>query len=176
MGTFATGGDHGRICPANVNPKRSERGAFFVYVATDDADRPVLVHPKRGDDAVRDLRSGDLVVGTNPTRCNDSDAFLVMIGQALTDGATLPLEGLGTMSAVGFVVLVHDEGPIPIRDLLHASDRCESDLHGLGTTLQSNQYIQETRVGGDRAYESSDRGETVVRQLRSSTSTRSGTE
>jgi hypothetical protein len=55
--------------------------------------------------------------------------------------------------AIGLLVEIKEREPIGVRALLDAYDLCESDLHGLLAEFQAAGLVAETRVGGERGYE-----------------------
>jgi predicted nucleotidyltransferase len=59
------------------------------------------------------------------------------------------------------------EGPIAVRTLLSAYDFCESDLHGILGELTAGGLVRETRVAGERGYETTERASVALDTVRS---------
>lgn len=57
---------------------------------------------------------------------------------------------------LGLLVELERTGPLSVRTLLDAYDICESDLHGTLAELQLAGLIDETRVTGERGYETTE--------------------
>lgn len=53
-------------------------------------------------------------------------------------------------------------GPVAVRDLATRTTLCESDLHGLLADLRAAGLVCEAAVGGERAYDATDRGVATV--------------
>ena len=111
---------------------------------------------KRSSDAsrVRDPETGKrqhlpneqltLVEGKSP---------LVTATDTLPDAVLELLTGVPDERALGLVLEIETGGPTAVRTLLSAYDICESDLHGLLAELQAAGLLTETRVAGERGYE-----------------------
>lgn len=55
-------------------------------------------------------------------------------------------------TAERLVGLIAEHGPIGVRELLSATDICESDLHGQLADLEAGGAIREVTVAGERGY------------------------
>jgi len=64
--------------------------------------------------------------------------------------------------AVAVLSTVAAREPVAVRDLLGATDLCESDLHGLLAELVAAEFLIEREVGGERGYALTDRGRAVL--------------
>jgi predicted transcriptional regulator len=58
--------------------------------------------------------------------------------------------------SLGLLVIVADEGPLSVIELLDMADLCESDLHGTVTELRAADLIDEAEVNGHRGYAATD--------------------
>lgn len=83
--------------------------------------------------------------------------------------------GVPEPTALGLLVAVVDRGPVPARDLLAATDRCESDLVGMLSALRAAGLVAETTVGDAEAYRATEAAEDGVAALRSLREASSGT-
>jgi hypothetical protein len=68
--------------------------------------------------------------------------------------------------ALGLLVELSDRGPVAVRDLLGAYDRCESDLHGLLAEFRAAGLVREERVAGERGYDATETTREAVAALR----------
>lgn len=59
--------------------------------------------------------------------------------------------------ALGLLAEIRTREPVAVRTLLDATDLCESDLSGLLADFDAAGLVVETRVAGERAYETTDR-------------------
>lgn len=64
--------------------------------------------------------------------------------EVIEEGPARPAERL--------VGLIAEHGPIGVRELLAATELCESDLHGNLANLEAGGAIRETTVAGERGY------------------------
>jgi len=68
--------------------------------------------------------------------------------------------------ALGLLLELDADGPIPVRTLLSSSGLCESDLHGLLAELRAAGLVTETEVAGERGYETTDAASDALERLR----------
>jgi hypothetical protein len=68
--------------------------------------------------------------------------------------------------ALGLLVELVDRGPMAVRDVLAAYDRCESDLHGLFGEFRAAGLVTEVRVAGERGYDATETTRAAVARLR----------
>ncbi len=68
--------------------------------------------------------------------------------------------------ALGLLVEVDARSPVGVRELLGATDLCESDLHGLLAELRAADLVAETRVAGERGYEPTETSRAALERLR----------
>jgi hypothetical protein len=57
---------------------------------------------------------------------------------------------------IGLIAEIRRREPVGVRTILADYDLCESDLHGLLGEFRAAGLVVETRVGGERGYETSD--------------------
>ena len=76
--------------------------------------------------------------------------------------------------SLGLLVVVADEGPLSVIELLDTADLCESDLHGAVTELRAAGLIDEAEVNGHRGYAATDAASEAIELLRGEPSTADG--
>jgi hypothetical protein len=67
---------------------------------------------------------------------------------------------------LGLLVDLADRGPLAAREMLAASDACESDVVGGLTEFRAAGLVEETTVAGERGYALTDAGERGIDALR----------
>jgi hypothetical protein len=67
---------------------------------------------------------------------------------------------------LGVLVALADRGPLPARELLAASDACESDFLGAVTEFRAAGLVEEATIGGERGYALTEAGAAGVAVLR----------
>lgn len=67
---------------------------------------------------------------------------------------------------LGLLVLIVDEGPLSVLDLMDGADMCESDLHGRLAEFRAAELIREVDVAGRRGYEATETAEEAIERLR----------
>ncbi|MCL9815098.1 DUF7346 family protein [Natranaeroarchaeum aerophilus] len=66
------------------------------------------------------------------------------------------LAGVHDDVGLGLLADLTDRGPVPVRDMMHEYDQCESDLHGRLAELRAAGLIKECRVAGERGYDATE--------------------
>ncbi len=67
---------------------------------------------------------------------------------------------------LGLLVVIVDEGPLSVLELMDGVDMCESDLHGRLAEFRAAGLIREVDVDGRRGYEATETAEEAVEGLR----------
>ena len=67
---------------------------------------------------------------------------------------------------LGLLVILVDEGPLSVLELMDGLDMCESDLHGRLAEFQAAGLIREVDVFGRRGYEPTEMAVEVIERLR----------
>lgn len=75
---------------------------------------------------------------------------------AVPDAVRTLLTAVPDDRALGLLVELDARGPLPVRELVAATELCESDLHGVVAELRAAGLLAEGRVAGERAYETTD--------------------
>ncbi|OYR42011.1 hypothetical protein DJ82_03830 [Halorubrum sp. Ib24] len=132
-----------------------------------DGDTYLLVKRSAESSRVRDPATG-------AERYVDNDELSVVDGESplATAASGVPSSVRKTMRAVhddrslGLLAVVVDEGPLPVIELLDATELCESDLHGTVTELRAAGLIAEVDVDGRRGYAATDDASEAIELLR----------
>lgn len=114
---------------------------------------------KRSDESslVRDPRSGEeTYLDNDRLELADDDAVLETVALAVPSAVRRVLTAVPNERALGLLVALDDRGPLPVRELLDATDLCESDLHGLLAEFRAAGLLEERRVAGERGYATTD--------------------
>ncbi|MDX1745155.1 MAG: hypothetical protein R3324_04395 [Halobacteriales archaeon] len=136
-------------------------------VADRDGHRYVLLKRSRESSLVRDPQTGhERYLPTDHLDPVAGASVLTTVASALPPVHEGPLATVATERAMGLLVLLVDRGPISVRDLLGATDLCESDLHGIVGDLQAAGLLSATDVAGERGYRATDRATNAIGELR----------
>lgn len=122
-----------------------------------DGETYLLVKHSAESSRVRDPATGT-------ERYVDNDELSVVDGESplATAAGGIPSPVRQIMRAVhddrslGLLVVVADEGPLSVIELLDTADLCESDLHGTVTELRAAGLVDEVDVNGRRGYAATD--------------------
>lgn len=71
--------------------------------------------------------------------------------------------------ALGLLLELDVRGTVSVRALLDETELCESDLHGMVAEFRAAGLVAETRVGGERGYETTEAAEVGLATLREDT-------
>ena len=66
------------------------------------------------------------------------------------------LTGVPDERALGLLLEIDARGPVRVRALLEATDLCESDLAGLLAEFRAAGLVTESRIAGERGYDTTD--------------------
>lgn len=121
-----------------------------------DGTRYLLVKRSGDSSLVRDPATGVERYLPNDDLTVSGESPLVTAARAVPDDAreSLPVSGELTL---GLLAEIHERGPVDVRTLVGSYDSCESDFHGMVTELRAAGLVEETRVAGERAYETTAR-------------------
>jgi hypothetical protein len=124
---------------------------------------------KRSDEAsrVRDPETGERRhISNERLELVEGESPLTTATDALPAAVVELLAGVPDERALGLLLEVETGGPTGVRALLSAYDICESDLHGLLVELQAAGLLTETRVAGERGYETTATASEALDSLR----------
>jgi hypothetical protein len=111
---------------------------------------------KRSGEAsrVRDPETGERKhISNERLEVVEGESPLLTATGALPEAVVELLAGVPDERALGLLLEIETGGPTGVRTLLSAYDICESDLHGLLAELRAAGLLTETRVAGERGYE-----------------------
>jgi hypothetical protein len=134
-----------------------------------DADGETYLLVKRSAES---SRVRDPATGTE--RYVDNDELSVVDGESplATAAGGIPAPVRQIMRAVhddrslGLLLVVADDGPLSVIELLDTADLCESDLHGTVTELRAAGLIDTVEVNGRRGYVATDAASEGLELLR----------
>lgn len=86
----------------------------------------------------------------------DGESPLTTAARAVPDAARTVLTAVRDDRSLGLLLDLDDRGPMAVRTLLSEYDLCESDLHGTITEFRAAGLVDETRVAGERGYETTE--------------------
>lgn len=95
----------------------------------------------------------------------EGESALVTAARAVPEPARRALTAVHDERALGLLVELDGRGPLGVRTLLADLDCCESDLHGMVAEFQAAGLVAETRVAGERGYETTGDGSAAVDAL-----------
>lgn len=136
---------------------RDESGKRYLLLK-EAADAWLVRDPATGAESYVDADRLELADGESP---------LEAAARAVPPEVRQVVAGVPEPAALGLLVEVVDRGPIPARDLLAATDRCESDVVGMLSSLRAADLLEETTVGDAAGYRATDAGADAVAALRS---------
>jgi hypothetical protein len=123
---------------------------------------------KRSDESslVRNPRSGEeSYLDNDRLEPVDDDAVLETAALAVPSAVRRVLTAVPNERALGLLVVLDERGPLPVRELLGATDLCESDLHGLVAEFRAAGLLEERRVAGERGYATTDEAADALASL-----------
>lgn len=135
-----------------------------------DADGKQYVLLKESEDAslVRDPETGERRhVPTADLEPVAGESPLVTAASAVSEPVRLVLTAVPDERALGLLLEIETRESVGVRELLAATDLCESDLHGLLAEFRAAGLVEETRAGGQRRYEATGTAERGLAALRS---------
>ncbi len=134
-----------------------------------DADGTTYLLVKRSGESsrVRDPETGaeryvanadlEVLKGTSP---------LEMAASGVPESVRRVIGAVHDDRTLGLLVVIVDEGPLSVLELMDGADMCESDLHGRLAEFRAAGLIREVDVDGRRGYEATETAEKAVEDLR----------
>jgi hypothetical protein len=142
-----------------------------------DADGKTYLLVKRSAESsrVRDPATGtELYVDNGDISVVDGESPLATAAGGIPASLRRIVRAVHDERSLGLLVVVADEGPLSVLELLDATDLCESDLHGTVTDLRAGGLIDEVDVDGRRGYAATDAASEALELLRRDPSTGDG--
>jgi len=135
---------------------RDEQGRTLLCLKRSDEASLVRV-PETGEELYVPNDALDPVEGESP---------LETVARAIPSPVRRVCRAARTDAALGLVVELDERGPLAARTLLDATDRCESDLHGMLAELLIAGVVEESTVAGERGYALTEVGHEGLAALR----------
>lgn len=135
-------------------------------VRDDDGTHYLLLKQSGESSLVRDPESGEEHhVPNERLEHVDGESPLETAAESVPATVRRVLTAVPDERALGLVCELDRRGPLDVRTLLSAYDLCESDLHGLLAEFRAAGLVTETRVAGERGYETTERASDAIEQL-----------
>jgi hypothetical protein len=132
-----------------------------------DGSRYVLLKQSEESSLVRDPETGQRRhVRTADLEPVEGESPLETAASAVPEPVRTVLTAVRDDRALGLLFEVRARGPVAVRTLLDGTDLCESDLHGLLAEFRAAGLVAETRVRGQRGYDTTETAETALARLR----------
>ncbi|MFB6178381.1 MAG: hypothetical protein ABEI77_01495 [Halorientalis sp.] len=96
----------------------------------------------------------------------DGESALETAARAVPESVRTVLTAVRDERALGLLVDLDSRGPLAVRTLLSTTDLCESDLHGIVGEFRAAGLVAETRVAGERGYETTETATEALEHLR----------
>ena len=134
----------------------------------DDSGTRYLLLKQSGDSSrVRNPETGEeCYIENHRLEPVDGESPLVTAASAVPESVRTVLSAVHDDRSLGLLLDLDARGPLAIRTLLSAYDLCESDLHGLLTEFRAAGLVAETRVAGERGYETTETATDGLSHLR----------
>lgn len=91
---------------------------------------------------------------------------LATVAEAVPDDLRTVLTAVPDDRGLGLLLELDARDGMAARDLLAASELCESDLHGMLAEYRAAGLVEETEIGGERGYETTDAASAALGRLR----------
>lgn len=122
-----------------------------------DGTRYVLLKESGESSLVRDPETGQQRhVPTDTLERVEGESPLATAARAVPGPVRRVLTGVPDERALGLLLEIDARGPVRVRVLLEASDLCESDLAGLLAEFRAAGLVTESRIAGERGYDTTD--------------------
>lgn len=126
-------------------------------VRADDGTLYVLEKRSRNTSRVRNPQTGERThIPNDQLTVVDGESPLVTAAQGVPEPVRTLVTAVPHERALGLLIELETTDGMSVRQILAEYDLCESDLHGLLAELQIAGLIQETRVTGERGYETTE--------------------
>jgi len=132
-----------------------------------DGDTYLLVKRSAESSRVRNPTTGEeRHVANDELEVVDGESPLATAASGVPSSVRRTVRAVHGDRSLGLLAVVVDEGPLPVIELLDATDLCESDLHGTVTELRAAGLIDEVDVDGRRGYAPTDAASEAIELLR----------
>ncbi|SNR53969.1 DUF7346 family protein [Halorubrum vacuolatum] len=132
-----------------------------------DGTRYLLVKRSGESSRVRDPETGaERYVANADLEAIEGESVLETAAAGVPTATRRAIRALHDDRTLGLLVILVDEGPFSVLELMDGLDMCESDLHGRLAEFQAAGLIREVDVIGRRGYEPTETAVEVVDRLR----------
>lgn len=135
---------------------RDENGTHYLLVK-ESGDSSLVRDPRTGEQRYLENDGLEYVEGDSP---------LATAAAAVPEPVRRLLTGVPNEEALGLLVELVDRGPLPAATVVDATDRCESDLNGLLTSLRIAGLVTEATVHDERGYDATAEAREAIATLR----------
>ena len=137
-----------------------------MRTAEHDGDRYLLVKSSTDSSLIRDPETGEERYVSNDELSVIGDSPLVVAASGIPKARRLLLTAVHTEDILGLLIELDTAGPLSAREILDRYDLCESDLHGRITELRAADLVEETEIGGERGYGTTELASEAIEALR----------
>jgi len=136
-----------------------------------DGDTYLLVKRSGESSRIRDPTTGEeRYVENADLTVVDGESSLATASLAVPAPVRRVIRAVHDDRSLGLLVELVDAGPLSVREIMDASDLCESDLHGRIAEFRAAGLVAEVDVAGRRGYEATDDAEEAIQLLRAARS------
>jgi hypothetical protein len=135
---------------------RDESGSRYVLLKR-SGESSLVRDPETGEERYIENQKLDPLDGEPP---------LETAARAVPESVRTILSAARGDRALGLLVDLDARGPLAVRTLLDTTDLCESDLHGTVAEFRAAGLVAETRVAGERGYETTETAAEGLTHLR----------
>lgn len=126
-------------------------------VRDEDGTRYVLLKESSESSLVHDVETGKRRhLPSDTIEPVEGESPLVTTARGVPEPARRVLTAVPDERALGLLLVIDARDVVGVRELLAETDLCESDLHGLLAEFRAGGLVAETRVRGERGYETTD--------------------
>ncbi|WP_049980967.1 DUF7346 family protein [Halolamina rubra] len=135
-------------------------------VETPDGERHLLLSTTDGTARLRDPATGEEWRVDADAVEPVADGSIAVAAAGIPEPVRQVVTAAHDERTLGVLVLLVDDGPTAVVDLLSQSGLCESDFNGLFAELRAAGLVAECRVAGERGYAATEPAEEAVELLR----------
>lgn len=135
----------------------------------DDTGRRYVVTKEASESSrVLDVATGDeRYVENDRLTTLDTRAPLETVAETLPPAARTLITAIHDDRSLGLLIYLDTQSPVSVRTILEQTTFCESDVHGRLGEFHAAGLVDETTVGGERAYTATDTTRDVLEALNS---------
>lgn len=135
-------------------------------VETPTGERHLLLSQSDGTARVRNPATGAVRTVNADEIEVVAESTLAVAAEGVPASVRRVLTAVHTERSLGVLILLADEGPTAVVDLLSYSGLCESDFNGVFGELRAAGLVAECQVAGTRGYKTTPVAEEAVELMR----------